>query len=204
MGRKSLKDIRQKKIIKAFYKVAKKEGVENTSFAKVAKVLDMPPSLLVHYFSSKEELLLGLIDFIMENYKAIYQPEVRENANALENLTEILNNIFSRKWDKLFDDGLFYDCFALIFRDDRIKKKYKELHLLLREWLTDAIQACKDQQLLEVEDPAGAADLIFVISDGAYYYLSMIDNVEEHNQKLSIYKNEAFKILNLENKEIML
>jgi hypothetical protein len=31
MGRKSLKPIRQKGIIKAFYKVAQKEGLENAS-----------------------------------------------------------------------------------------------------------------------------------------------------------------------------
>ncbi len=204
MGRKSLKDIRQKKIIKAFYKVAKKEGVENTSFAKVGKALNMPPSLLVHYFSSKEELLLALIDFIIEKYKGIYQPKARENTNALDNLIYILNNIFSHQWDKLVDDGLFYSCFALIFRDNRIKEKYRELHLLLRQWLTDAIQACVDQQLLEVEDPAQAADLVFVISDGAYYFLNMIDDQYQYQQKLSMYKNEAFKILNLESKTVIL
>jgi hypothetical protein len=38
MGRKSLKPLRQKAIIKAFYKVAKKEGLENASIAKVAPV----------------------------------------------------------------------------------------------------------------------------------------------------------------------
>ena len=35
MGRKSLKKIRQKEILKAYYAVAKREGFENTSIAKV-------------------------------------------------------------------------------------------------------------------------------------------------------------------------
>ena len=35
----------------------------------------MPPSLLVHYFTTKEELLLELIDFIINNYKSIYIPK---------------------------------------------------------------------------------------------------------------------------------
>ncbi len=197
MGRKSLKDNRQKKIIKAFYRVAKKEGLENTSFAKIARALDMPPSLLVHYFKTKEELLLGLIDFIIENYKSIYRTHAQENPDALEKLLEILNNIFSRKWDRLFDDGIFYSCFALIFRDPRIKKKFRELHQLLRVWLTDAIQDCIDQQLLPIHDAAKAADLIFVISDGAYYYLSMVDDEAELNEKLSTYKQEAYRILKM-------
>ena len=73
MGRRSLKEDRQKEIIEAFYRVAQREGVENTSFAKVAKELDITPSLLVHYFNTKEEMLLRLIDFIIDRYQKIYQ-----------------------------------------------------------------------------------------------------------------------------------
>jgi len=54
MGRKSLKETRQQEIIKVFYKVAKKEGYENTSIAKIAKVMDINPSLIMHYFETKE------------------------------------------------------------------------------------------------------------------------------------------------------
>jgi hypothetical protein len=68
---------------------------------------------------------------------------------------------------------------------------------LLRKWLADAIQDCVDQQLLFVEDPAKTADLIFVIADGAYYFLSLIDDDALHRKKLSIYKQEACKMLNL-------
>ncbi len=199
MGRKSLKDTQQKKIIKAFYRVAKKEGLENTSFAKIARVLDMPPSLLVHYFSTKEELLLGLVDFIIENYKNIYQPKTKPETNALEQLVSILDNIFSRKWDRLIDDGIFYSCFALVFRNPRIKESFVRLHLLLRQWLAEAIQDGIEQGLLEVEDAAKAADMVYVIADGAYYFLSMVEDADTYREKLSDYRQEAFKILNLVN-----
>ncbi|GAA4310146.1 hypothetical protein GCM10023149_04730 [Mucilaginibacter gynuensis] len=197
MGRKSLKEDQQKKIVEAFYEVAKREGIENTSFGKVAKELDMHPSLVVHYFSSKEEMLLGLIEFIMISYRNIYQSE-SENPNALEKLVDVLNNIFSRKWNNYIDDSIFYNCFALIFRNDQIKHQFRELHLLLRTWLQNLIQACVEQKQLECDDPAIAADLIFVVSDGAYYYLSMIDDVEAYNIHMGRYKRQAFKILDLE------
>ncbi|SDL92786.1 DNA-binding transcriptional regulator, AcrR family [Catalinimonas alkaloidigena] len=198
MGRKSLKDERQKKIIKAFYRVAKKEGIENTSFAKVAKVLEMPPSLLVHYVNSKEELLLGLIDFILEKYRAIYQPAPQREGDALERLVSILDNIFSRKWNRLIDDGVFYSCFALVFRDPRIRTKFRELHLVLRQWLAETIQACMDQGVLTVQDATHTADLIFVISDGAYYYLSLIDDEAAYQERLQAYRQEAFRLLQLD------
>lgn len=196
MGRKSLKDEQQKKIIEAFYEVAKKEGIENTSFAKIGKELNMPPSLIVHYFKSKEELLLGLINFIVESYKGIYQTEA-EPENPLNKLTSILDNIFSRKWDLYIDDSVFYNCFTLTFRNDAIRNSFKELHLLLRSWLTDAIRDCTDKNLLDIEDPEKTADLIFVISDGAYYFLSMLKDDDLYNERLANYKREAFRLLKL-------
>jgi AcrR family transcriptional regulator len=196
MGRKSLKEDQQKKIIEAFYQIAKNEGIENTSFGKVAKELNMHPSLVVHYFSTKEEMLLGLIDFIISNYERIYIPE-HKNADPLTKLVDILNNIFSRKWDSYIDDSIFYNCFALIFRNSLIKFKFKELHLLLRKWLRDVIQECVDNKLIECNDAELASDLIFVISDGAYYFLSMIDDKDDFDNHAKKYKKEAFKILGL-------
>lgn len=197
MGRKSLKEDQQKRIIEAFYEVAKREGIENTSFGKVAKELDMHPSLVVHYFSTKEEMLLGLIDFIMISYQNIYQAE-NDQPNALDKLIQVLNNIFSRKWNNYIDDSIFYNCFALIFRNDLIKQQFKELHMLLRKWLENLIQACVDQQMINCEDPAKAADLIFVISDGAYYFLSMIDDPKVYDYHMRTYKEQAFKLLHIE------
>ncbi|MEM6844062.1 MAG: TetR family transcriptional regulator [Bacteroidota bacterium] len=198
MGRKSLKEDRQKEIIEAFYKVAQQEGVENTSFAKIAKELDITPSLLVHYFNTKEELLLGLIDFIVERYQHIYQLKARKQVSALDHLLAILDNIFSRKWNSLVDDGVFYSCFAVIFRDTRVRSRFKEMTLLLRQWLADAIQDCVDERELEVENVSQVADLIFVISDGAYYFLSMIDDPIEHEERLATYHQQALRLLNLQ------
>src|SRR5688500_12783494 len=123
MGRKSLKPIRQKGIIKAFYKVARKEGLENASIAKVALVLDVNPSLVMHYFKTKQDLIHGLIEYILEQYRLIYNPE-NDTANPRVRLEKIIRNLFSRKWDKLFDDGVFYSSYSLIFRDQKVKEHY--------------------------------------------------------------------------------
>src|SRR5262245_30453466 len=112
MGRKSLKPVRQKEMIKAFYKVARKEGLENASIAKVAKVLGVNPSLVIHYFKTKNDLIYGLIGYILERYSLIYNPE-NDLADPSERLRKIVRNLFSRKWNKLIDDGVFYSSFSL-------------------------------------------------------------------------------------------
>jgi AcrR family transcriptional regulator len=194
MGRKSLKEGQQKKIIQAFYEIARIEGIENVSFGKIAKELDMHPSLVVHYFSSKEEMLLGLIDFIVTGYQNLYETQEKYE-DSLSKLKAVLNNIFSRKWGSYVDDSIFYNCFALIFRNEKILAHFRDLHVLLRKWLEKLIQDCIDQKLIANQDAEEAADLIFVISDGAYYYLSMVSDQDLYNKHLERYKREAFKIL---------
>jgi AcrR family transcriptional regulator len=197
MGRKNLIQIRQKGIILAFYKVARKQGLENASIAKVAYAMQVNPSLIMHYFKTKQDLIHGLIEYILERYRLIYTP-LQEISDPQERLEQIIENLFSRKWDKLFDDGVFYSSFSLIFRDKKIKKHYKLLHDNLRQMLTETLKQCNHIGSIEVENVEKTADLIFVFVEGAYYYLSMVSNKEEYDQKMSYYKETVLNMLSLQ------
>lgn len=196
MGRKSLKEVRQREIIKAFYKLAKKEGLENASIAKTAAVIDINPSLVMHYFETKEALVYGLIEYILDKYLLIYQLPQEPQGNAEAALLKVIDNIFSHKWNTLFDDSVSYSCYALAFRNKTIKEKYKKLLDTLRHNLAILIGECKKQGILDVEDPALTADLVFVMVDGAYYYLCLVTDKKEYQLKLTQYKNQALALLN--------
>lgn len=200
MGRKSLKTERQKEIINAFYKVAQKEGLENTSLAKVAKETGVNSSLISHYFGSKEDLIFGLISYILERYKSIFTTE-SALVKGEKRLEKLVDNLFSREWNELIDDGVFYSCFTLIFRDEKIKAAYKELHDSLRSLLTQVIEEANKNGETNVENPKETADLIFVLVEGAYYYLSLHDIDEEYYKKLNIYKKTTYDMLKIKNQE---
>jgi AcrR family transcriptional regulator len=197
MGRKSLKPLRQKEIIKAFYKVARKEGLENASIAKVAAVLKVNPSLVIHYFETKQDLILGLIEYILERYRLIYNPE-NGTSDPEARLRKIISNLFSREWNNLFDDGVFFSCYALIFRNKTIKVHYKTLHDQLRRMLADALHEAKENGVISVKDVANTADMIFVLIEGAYYYLSLVTKQSDYNKKLALYERQALVMLDLE------
>lgn len=197
MGRKSLKPLRQKGIIKAFYKVARKEGLENASIAKVAAVLEVNPSLVIHYFTNKQALMHGLIEFILERYRLLYNSE-NGTLNPRERLIKVIRNLFSRKWNKLFDDGVFYSGFALVFRDKTVKEHYKNLHDGLRNLLTKALQEAKDHSVVDVADVEKTADLIFIFVEGAYYYLSMVTEKSEYEMRIHHYEQTVLSILKLQ------
>jgi AcrR family transcriptional regulator len=197
MGRKSLKEPRQREIIKAFYKLAKKEGLENASIAKTAAMIDINPSLVMHYFETKESLIYGLIEYILDKYLLIYQIPEEYKSNPRKSLLKVIDNVFSQKWNVLFDDSVSYSCYALAFRNKTIKEKYKKLLDTLRQNLAVLIAECKEQGVLEVKDPGLTADIIFVLVDGAYYYLCLVTDKKEYERKLAQYKKQALAQLNL-------
>ncbi len=184
---------RKQEIIEGFYRLSVINGLENTSIAKIGKYLDMPPSLIMHYFPTKDILISNLIDFILEKYLLIYQPiikelEVSKNADS----TLIVETLFSRNWNLLFDDGVFYSCFALIFRNEKIKKEYRILHKKLRESLKEILDSNPE---MEGRDTAVLAEQIFVVVEGAYYYLSMFDDEADYNLKVGYFKNQVYDLL---------
>ncbi|MDT7828835.1 TetR family transcriptional regulator [Pricia sp. S334] len=196
MGRKSLKEVRQKETVEAFYQVAKKEGLENASLAKVAKEMGVNTSLVLHYFGSKNELIYGLIDFIMKRYKSLYS--IKDDVNTGDShLEQVLNNLFSREWNEVVEDGVFYGCFTLAFKDEKIKAAFKELHENLRSLLVQAIEDAKKNGEVDVEDSAEAADLIYILVEGAYYYLSLYEQNEAYYKKQEKYKQAAWNILKM-------
>lgn len=184
---------RKKEIIEGFYNLSKVNGLENTSIAKIGKHLDMPPSLIMHYFPTRDILISNLIEYILEQYLLIFQPikqELVENQNM--DFSVIVENLFSRNWNLLFDDGVFYSCYAMIFRNQKIKNDYRILHQKLRESLKEILDR---NQEMKGRDTMQLAEQIFVVVEGAYYYLSMIDDEESYNQKINFFKNQVYDLL---------
>lgn len=184
---------RKKEIIEGFYQLSKENGIENTSIAKIGKHLGIPPSLVMHYFPTREILISHLISFILQRLLKIYTPIIQEL--RVQNYTDpqtFVDRMFSRDWNMLIDDGVFYSCYSLIFRNDRIKKEYRNLHLKLRENLKEILD---QDEKLKLKDTALLSEQIFVVVEGAYYYLSMIDDQDLYGEKVKIFKNQVYDLL---------
>ncbi|WPR77231.1 TetR family transcriptional regulator [Algoriphagus sp. NG3] len=198
MALTSITEIRRQEILKAFYQTAQEEGLENTSLAKIAKILDVQPSLIVHYFKNKEELLSALIDYCLEKYSLIFEQEFSKPGEPRKKIKILIERLFSKDWNELFDDGVFYSCYALIFRSVEIREKFKILHEGLRSNLTSIIQ----QYLTEVGQDAQLAETIshqiFILVDGSYYFINMIPDKKEQEFHLNTAKKLAQTLLGLE------
>ncbi len=195
MGRKSLKEIRQQEIVKAFYKVAKKEGLANASIAKVASIMDINPSLIIHYFKTKNELLHALVKFNLKRYLSIYS--INGIIDTKEKLIELIDNLFSRKWNRLFDDGLFYNLYSQIYRNNKFKNEFKVLHDSLHKNLEERLELLKEKDLIKIQNTKQTVAIIYALIDGAYYYLGMVSDKTEILNRTEWYKEHVKNILGI-------
>ncbi|SFW48836.1 TetR family transcriptional regulator [Cellulophaga fucicola] len=200
MGRKSVSVERRKEIIKAFYKVAKEIGLENSSIAKVAEHLGISNGLIMHYFKTKDELLIGLNEFILEQHLNIVQNNETNVIDSKQKLHNLITSLFSRNWNIYFDDGVFYSCYALIYRKKDFKDSFKSylqaLHSVLNTKLTEA----KENDVIGNADINEVTEIIFALIDGAYYYLGLFnEKTEDYKQKEAVYIKYALNILEFKN-----
>lgn len=198
MGRKSLKDSRRQEIIAAFYEVARHIGLENASIAKVADHMNINPSLILHYFKTKDELYKGLIRYILQEYNAIYERRGAREIKSYGALKLLIHDLFSRKWNDLIDDGVFYSCYAQVYRNQTVKDAFRVLHDALRSHLVDVLQDARRKEIIAVENVKDTTEIIFALLEGAYYYLGMVGDEKVYNRKLRLFRQHALSLLSAE------
>ena len=154
------------------------------------------PSLIVHYFQSKDHLISELIQFTLEQYSDIYKMDKNDYTSSRD-LIKLIDNLFSRKWNKFFDDGVFYSCYALTYQNKKIRSAFKELHDSLRLMLLEAIQKASRNGVIKSHSEKEITEIIFALLEGTYYYLGMVDSKKEYNGKLNILKKQARMVLGI-------
>ena len=196
MGRKSLTDIRQKEIINAFYEVAKKDGLEKASIGKVAEAMKISKGLVLHYFESKEALVLSLNTFILDRYVVFLNDSSKYTMTSKEDIESYIDLLFSRDWGGYIDDGVFYSFYALIYQNDTVKENFRlhheELVKVLRIKLSEAVLngVLKNTKIEEL------TRLIFSLVDGAYYTLgAFVKEDEEYLKRVELFSSHAKSLL---------
>ncbi|WP_419212059.1 TetR family transcriptional regulator [Maribacter sp. X9] len=183
MGRKSLAPIRRLEIIEAFYEVAKEIGLENASIAKVANAMGISNGLVMHYFNTKDELLFGLKDYILTQHLNVLTKGNKEAIETRKDLEDLIKNLFSRKWNQYFDDGVFYSCYALIYRSKEFNTSFKQYLLKLHDVLKEELRQAYDNGVIQNTNINELTEVIFALIDGSYYYMGMFDLSDSTHQK---------------------
>ena len=196
MGRKNLGIQRRKEIIISFYEVSRKIGLENASIAKLAQHMDISKGLVLHYFKNRDELLIGLNEYILEQHLRVFTSEKNEALSSKEEVEVFIENLFARAWNEYFDDGVFYSCYALIYRIPEFKESFKSYLQQLHQVLQEKLKTALDNDVIKNENLNEVTEVIFALIDGAYYYLGMFDESGSiYREKVNLYVKHSLGLL---------
>ena len=127
MGRKNRSKERKKEILKVCYGVFASEGFEKTTFVKVAERLNVSNPLIVHYFGTKENMILEMVDYMYRDQAEIIAGLVKNIENPEERLNTVFNYYLGETFEKNFDDVVYYGCFYLSLKNCKIRKQFHKI-----------------------------------------------------------------------------
>jgi AcrR family transcriptional regulator len=177
MGRPADKaPFRRLEIMQSFYEVLVKHGLQDASMAKIAKRMGVQPSLLIHYYATKEEMIDGLVDFITKKYEETFFPKLDGTHDPAHRLNLILDMVFGLEWFRLVDNSALYACYYLSFQNQKVKHHFQEMYLRLRDVLIEEIRGCGGNGHLSKDDAEKTADLVLILLGGFNYQKNLFDD----------------------------
>lgn len=177
MGRKALTDVRKPVILKNYYKVIIEDGYDKASIPNVAKRMKVYPNLITHYFKSKEQLEISLVDHMLNEYINAFKTILDEESKRTNVQTQIYKTLFSEKWNSIFDNSVFFAMFYQIFRKPRIKKEFQKVFKEFKTVLSDLMERH------DIEDTESKAVLLIMLVEG--YDLFQELNIKYDGKKFS-------------------
>jgi len=197
MAIRKISEIRRQEILEHFYDVIKKEGIEGASITKIANHMGVNRGLITHYFKSKEDMTIELVNLVVNKFEeTLVLPKLDGIGDPEKRFAEILNILFDLENVKQLDIDVFYACYALSFRDKRIKKLILQMGHRLRNYLLKEMRAYLEAGILKEKDPERAADLLIVLMEGYSIFYSDYGFGEEYLRTMGQYlKGVALQLL---------
>lgn len=187
--------LRKPEILESYYQVLIQEGLEGTSISKIAKHLDIHPSLIIHYFKNKENMKLELIELLIEKYTAPQMLDFDHIEDAEERLKALMDMIFSFEWSRTVDPGVHFGFYYLSFRNEDIKKRFKAMFKWLRDYIQDQLVYFKDEGVIDVKDEKKAADFIVTLMEGMEFYAQFLNGEQSFKEFSQISRKTVLTVL---------
>lgn len=195
MGRKSKVEVRKKEILDNFYIILKEEGFENASIAKIAKRMEVNPSLLIHYFKTKEQMVVAFVEKLLKDHEENFRTKIAAAQNDRAKLEEVLEVLFSEEWLNSSDPTVFYACYYLSTKNQRIKTRFKEMYTGFKEILVPQVRSWIEAKIIKDQNPEVVADYIIIMNEGLLYYDKLMSDPKGFRQRARYLKNAVMKTL---------
>jgi AcrR family transcriptional regulator len=197
MRRADRSQLRRREILAAYYETLVTEGLQGSSIAKIAKRLGVPPSLLIHYFGTKEQMTVELVDYLLEEYREGYGDRLAAIADPLERLRAIVETFFDPRYHQLLDDSVFYACFYLSLRHPSVRRSYHTLYEATLQLIETALADCMAAGLIAADDPHELALVVKALEEGYAFLIGGEADDEVKREMGRVLQRRVTRLLGL-------
>jgi AcrR family transcriptional regulator len=198
MGRKSISHIRKPEILRHTYKVVEEEGFMGMTIGKVATRMGVNSGLLIHYFKSKEGLIMEMVDYLYDSSMTVYLEELKKYTTPKERLEGLLDMVFDTSGTMPQRDAVFWSCYAMGFRNEQIKAKIKDLMKRFIDFGIAEMEAWEANGLVKIADKERAAETILALSEGFGILRNSVDDMATLKEISLFMKKTALTALELQ------
>jgi AcrR family transcriptional regulator len=198
--RKNLKaEIRKPSILENYYQVILEEGFEGASIGKIAKRMNIHPSLIIHYFKTKENMIIELVDLLIEKYEAPEFLQLGYIKDLNKRFQAFIDTLFSLEWSRTIDPGIHFFFYYLSFRNPKIRKRYEAMIQGFRDYLVNELQIYKREGIVKVKDLKKAADIIVTLMEGLEFHTHFLSERQPFEDFANYAKRTVFSMLRNKN-----
>lgn len=195
MKKRSNAEVRIPEILESYYQVIIDLGFESASIGKVAKNMDIHPSLIIHYFKSKENMNIELVDLIVDKYNSPHFLKFDDIQDLTERFIKMINVLFSFDWSRTVHPRVFYAFYYLSFRNPLIKERFQKMFKDFRDYLTDEFRFYKKAGIILVDDPQEVSDMVVTLIEGLEFHAGFLRNGQPFEVFADCAKRVALELL---------
>ena len=177
------------------YQVVAEKGLEGATLKRIGKEMGVSPSLLMHYFASKEDMILALVEFMVQKMDKTYLHATKKTTRARERLALYIDKNFNFEIPQSVEDKVFYGSFYLALSDERIRGSFRRMYDHDHKMIVDLIEDyMQEEGIKNLNTDMLAIQLISNI-EGFYMYRVVHGDSSELDQAVESFKQTLWRTL---------
>lgn len=189
-------ELRKPEILENYYHVLIDEGFEGASIGKIARRMNIHPSLIIHYFKSKENMTIALVDLLIEKYEAPEFLQFDHIEDLQQRFQALMDTVFSFEWSRTVDPGLHFGFYYLSFRNPKIREVYEAMIQRFRDYLIGELELYQQEGIIKANDLKKAADIIVTLMEGLEFHAHFLSSGQPFEKFANYAKHVVLSMLN--------
>ncbi|MGD0820519.1 MAG: TetR/AcrR family transcriptional regulator [Desulfomonilia bacterium] len=140
MARKRIQEERKQQILKALDACLQEKSFEKTSIKDIARVAGVNHGVLHYYFSSKEDILLNYIDYVIDDYQTQIREWLNEKDLSRYGKKEFIDELFGFVNNRItLNKGLstiFVEIWEIALYHDSVRAKLRKAYI---RWIDELV-----------------------------------------------------------------